>query len=90
VAIDRVEAGLETLISLVERRDRGELDQRALTAALNAWEQSEGADIALLSTEAARSLGPSLRAELGERWRVVSERLRARLSGHSPKADGLR
>ncbi len=60
-----------------------------MTAALIAWEQSEGAEIALLSTEAARSLGPPLRAELAERWRVVSERLRGRLSAQSPEADGL-
>lgn len=88
-AIERIEAGLNTLISLAERRDRGELDQRALTAALTAWEQTEGAEIAMLSSEAARALGPPLRAELAERWRAISERLRARLSVHSPKALGL-
>jgi len=89
VAAASLDRSVETLVALVERRDRGELDQVALTAALHAWLQSEGSDLALLSDEAARSLAPGMRAMLALRWRDLAQRLSTRLGRVSAEDPGL-
>lgn len=78
-AIATLERGLDELMALAERRDRGELDERGLGEALASWERT-GRAIERLSVEAARSAGPEERAALERRWRALSARLGERLS----------
>jgi hypothetical protein len=80
LALEQLVNGVERLIELVGRRDRGELDEAGMLAALHAWQRSEGAEIARVSSEAARSMAPPHRRALAERWRHASERLLARLA----------
>ncbi len=85
-ALDRLAEGTEALIDLADRHARGELDGPALNAALVAWERTERNTIEVLSVEAARALGPDLRAALAERWRGIAERLGKRLTAPSTKS----
>lgn len=87
-ALSALERGLDTLTALVERRDRGELDEAAFGAALLAWER-EGRTIERLGVEAARSAGPEERSRLERRWRELSTRLGARLSAISEPRPAL-
>lgn len=81
-ALVALERGLDELMVLAERRDRGELDDKAFGEALASWERT-GRAIERLSVEAARSAGPEERAELEGRWRALSARLGVRLSAIS-------
>lgn len=78
-ALTALERGLDDLLVLIERRDRGELDDHAFSEALAGWEPV-GRSIERLSAEAARSAGPEERAGIERRWRELSTRLGARLS----------
>lgn len=79
-ALDRTLRGVESLVSLAERRARGELGEADFIAALRAWERTEAVEIRSLAEDAGRALGPARREALAEAWREASERLGRRLS----------
>lgn len=82
-ALGRVARASESLTRIAEAHARGELDGRALATAIGAWSRTDGAAIETIAKDAARALGPALRAALAERWRTASEPLRARLGASS-------
>lgn len=83
-AIARLEQGLSELVVMVERRDRGELDDTTMTAELKRWHEGPGRDLEFVAREAARSSGPDLRAELDQRWQVLAKTLEQRLESSRP------
>jgi hypothetical protein len=82
-AMASLEQGLDELVILIERRDRGEIDDDAMAAALERWHGGSGRELEASAREAARSTGPRSRADLEARWRTTSRALAKRLGDTS-------